>query len=147
MPPFAHVAVNYTLFQLYDVFLLALCVWREARGESLDAKRGVAWVIANRAAHPSWWGSDVISVILKPAQFSSSSAGDPNALEWPDPRDTSWIASLEIAADVLARSTSDPTSGASYYFDDSLADNPPRWAAALEPCAKIGRLNFFRSRS
>lgn len=137
----------YALDQIYEMFLLALCIWREARGEILDAKRGVAWVVRNRAAHPSWWGSDFISVILKPAQFSSFNANDPNAVKWPSPADASWIASLEIAAEVFAGAVPDPTGGATYYFDDSIAENPPAWAAQLEPCAKIGRLNFFRARS
>ena len=137
----------YALDQIYELFLLALCIWREARGEILDSKRGVAWVVRNRAAHSSWWGTDVSSVILKPAQFSSFNANDPNAVKWPSPQDASWLASLEIASEVLAGAVPDLTGGATYYFDDSIAQNPPAWAAQLEPCAKIGRLNFFRTRS
>jgi N-acetylmuramoyl-L-alanine amidase len=139
--------MSYSLDQVYELFLLALCVWREARGESLDAKRGVAWVVRNRAAHPSWWGTDSVTVILKPAQFSSFNAGDPNSVKWPAQNDLSWVAALEISAEVLAGRTEDPTGGATFYFDDSLAANPPAWAAQLEPCAKLGRLNFFRKPS
>ena len=136
-----------SLDQIYELFLLALCIWREARGECLDAKRGVAWVVRNRAAHPSWWGTDIISVILKPAQFSSFNSGDSNAVKWPAQQDNTWTASLGIAAEVLAGKGTDPTAGAAYYFDDSLAENPPAWAAQLAPCAKLGRLNFFRKPS
>ena len=57
--------------QLYsdmsDLELLSLCVWREARGEGLLGKRGVAHVVKNRSDQPGWWGQTFIkAVILKP---------------------------------------------------------------------------------
>lgn len=130
----------------YDVVLLALCIWREARGEPIDAKRGVAWVVRNRVEHPSWWGKDWNSVILKPWQFSSFNSTDANAVKWPSPLDTAWQASLEAAREVFAGDGADPTGGATHYHDDSLDAEPPAWArdGSLTPTVRLGRLRFFR---
>jgi len=138
--------MNFALEQVYEVFLLALVIWREARGESLPAKLGVAWVVRNRVQRPGWWGKDWISCVLKPFQFSSFNATDPNAVRWPSPLDTSWEASLQIAADVYAGRGQDPTSGAVYYFDRSLDNNPPAWAidGSNAHTADIGNLHFYR---
>ena len=132
--------------QMYELVLLALCLWREARGETVAAKEAVAWCIRNRVTHPTWWGTDWCSVILKPWQFSSFNANDPNAVKWPRPNDASWQSCLVIANAVYAGEGQDPTHGATHYFDDSLKDNPPKWATdeSLEPAGKIGRLNFYR---
>ncbi len=168
--------MTFTLEQIYEVFLLALVIWREARGETLAAKLAVAWVVRNRVQRPGWWGKDWGSVVLKPFQFSSFNHNDPNATRWPDPLDTSWEASLQIAADVYVpmnrigtvsesrtaghgqvRSsvsagrdhrtleTGDPTSGAVYYFDKSLDNNPPAWAidGSTVHTADIGNLHFY----
>jgi len=69
--------------ELSALDLMKLCVWREARGEGMLGKRGVAQVIQNRANDPSWWGHDIRSVILKPWQFSSFNMADPNSEKWP----------------------------------------------------------------
>ncbi len=138
--------MTFTLEQVYEVFLLALVIWREARGEILAAKYGVAWVVMNRTKHPGWWGGpSTVSVILKPFQFSSFNHNDPNATRWPSPLDTSWEASLQIAADMYAGQGQDPTSGAVYYFDRSLDNNPPVWAidGSTVHTADIGNLHFY----
>jgi len=59
----------------YQPFLWALCLWREARGQSDDAKRAVLHVILNRAK-AGFRGSDPASVILWPYQFSSFNPKD-----------------------------------------------------------------------
>jgi len=131
----------------YDLFLLALCIWRESRGEILQAKQAVAWTIKNRASNPSWWGGpSLVSVILKPWQFSSFNAKDPNSVKFPQPTDTSWQASLEIAQQVVNGTVPDPTSGATSYFDKSLDANPPSWATvgSMILTANIGNLHFYK---
>src|SRR5580698_3087561 len=105
---------------LSDLELCALCVWREARGEGLLGKRGVAHVILNRASEPGWWGSTIQSVILFPFQFSSFNPSDPNADKWPLEDDPSWMDSLNVAQDVLVNNDSDITNGAVYYYDISI---------------------------
>ena len=55
----------------------ARTTWREARGESTEAQRGIIRTVVNRAAKAGWWGTDVASVILKFFQFSSLNLNDP----------------------------------------------------------------------
>ena len=55
----------------------ARTTWRECREESTGAPRGIFHTVVNRAAKAGWWGTDVVSVILKPFQFSSFNLDDP----------------------------------------------------------------------
>ena len=48
----------------------ARTTWHEARGESTEAQRGIIHTVVNRAAKAGWWGTDVVSVILKFFQSS-----------------------------------------------------------------------------
>jgi N-acetylmuramoyl-L-alanine amidase len=127
----------------YNKVLLALVVWREARGEIEAAKVGVAWTIRNRVMKPGWWGTSWISVILKPFQFSSFNHSDPNATKMPDEDDHSWDDSLNAAYSVYTLGVNDPTGGATHYFDKSLDSNPPSWAAELSHKCDIGNLHFY----
>jgi N-acetylmuramoyl-L-alanine amidase len=71
---------------LLERFLLALCVWREARGETSKGKRLVAWTIANRRDDPKHrWPGTIEGVVLQPWQFSSFNKNDPNATQFPAP--------------------------------------------------------------
>ena len=133
--------------QAYEFTLLALCVWREARGETTDAKSGVAWTIRNRVLHPSWWGVDWVSVILKPFQFSSFNRIDVNSTKWPAPSDTAWHACMEAAEEAYSGSTADPTSGATHYFDKSLDSEPPGWATddSMTHVCDLGNFHFYKA--
>jgi N-acetylmuramoyl-L-alanine amidase len=132
--------------QMYELVLLALCNWREARGEPIDAKMAQAWTVRNRALHPSWWGHDWVSVILKPFQYSSFNANDPNASKMPGMEDTSWTDCLSVANEVYAGTGTDPTSGCSHYFDKSLDLHPPVWATdgSMVHVTDIGSFRFYR---
>jgi spore germination cell wall hydrolase CwlJ-like protein len=129
---------------LSSEILMALCCWREARGEGMLGKRGVCHVILTRATHDSWWGSSITSVILKPFQFSSFNMNDPNSVLWPEDNDVSWVDSQIAAEDCMDGTDEDPTSGAQYYHDVSIP-TPPDWiAAGYVETIQIGRLKFFR---
>lgn len=134
----------YTIDQTYELNLLALVVWREARGEIVPAKNAVAWSIRNRVMHPSWWGTDWISVILKPLQYSSFNHGDPNSTKWPLPLDQSWMACQEAAEDAYASVGVDPVSGATHYYDTSIA--APLWAQSdtMTHVLDVGHLKFWK---
>jgi len=131
--------------QAYPFTLLALCIWREARGESATTKLAVAWSIRNRVVRGGWWGNTWPTVILKPYQYSSFNANDPNATKLPGPADASWFDSLNAANDVFDTPIApDPTGGATSYFDKSLDNNPPAWAAEKIHTCDIGSLHFYK---
>src|SRR5579863_9260852 len=108
--------------------LVALCCWREARGEALFTKQAQVWSVRNRVANPKWWGNSWWSVILKPMQYSSFNANDPNAVKWPLEADLHWQDCLTAVNTVytpdisMAPSFADPTGGAVSYYDISLDD-------------------------
>lgn len=132
----------------YAFILLALCVWREARGENYIAKTGVAWTIRNRVQKPAWWGHDWEGVILCPFQFSSFNHNDPNASKMPSWIDHAWQDALDIACKVFGETASipDPTDGATSYFDMSLDSKPPKWATDGSNVKTVdyGRLHFYK---
>lgn len=129
--------------------LLALCIWREARGESIAAKTGVAHVILNRCAMSPAQGFEptIEGNILKPWAFSSFMDGDPNSVKYPEPEDQyllreldpSWTDSLAVAR----TPGEDPTGGAVFYFSAPLTDPPAAWGS-VEVSTVIGGLTFCR---
>jgi spore germination cell wall hydrolase CwlJ-like protein len=123
--------------------LLSLCVWREARGEGMLGKRGVAHCILNRVNARSFFGHDVQSVILKPYQFSSFNASDPNADKWPAVDDPSWMDSQAAAHQVLSWNDPDLTSGALYYFSPPLTAPPHAWGS-VGVTLVVGNLTFCK---
>jgi spore germination cell wall hydrolase CwlJ-like protein len=133
----------YTAEECYPFALLTLCIWREARGESDDAKLGVAWTIKNRVALQGWMGKTYNEVVLKPWQFSSFNASDPNAVKWPNPlTDPSYAECMNAAKCAYSDIKTDPTSGATHYYDDSIA--APKWTAGATKTVKLGKLNFYK---
>jgi len=114
----------------YELFLLALCVWREARGANYAVKLGVAWSIRNRVVNPGWWGATYEQVITKAWQYTSmTGAGDPNLIAWPQgTSDPSWFDSIRAAQDAMAAKEADPVAGATHYYDNSIP--PPAWTKA-----------------
>lgn len=148
----------------------AMCLWGEARGQSLTEKAGVAHVILNRASKPygpggvpRWWMQDhsedlltrVKSVILQPWQFSCFNANDPNSsklLEAPY-RDggSAWNECVAVCAAALDGLVSDPTNDADHYHSYGLTDYAlgkwPSWAKVGRECAVLGRFRFYRLES
>ncbi len=132
--------------ELSELSLLALCCYREARGEPFDGKRAVCHVILNRASQPGWWGNGIKSVILKPWQFSSFNSNDPNSDIWPtDDGDPAWIQCLSAASGVLVGEDPDPTDGSTYYHDTSISF-PKAWGLESDyvNTFNVGKLKFYR---
>lgn len=134
-------------WKAWGLSLLALTLWREARGERDDALIAVACSIKNRVDRPSWWGQDLVSVLTKKWQYSSLT--DPNDRQlttWPQPHDASFAECLNIAWGVMEGVYHSPVKGADSYYDDSLqGERVPKWAQAHPErfVGKVGRLSFF----
>lgn len=122
--------------------LLALCIWREARGESIDTKRGVGWVVMNRChmAPAQGFKRSIPENVLHPWAFSSFMEGDLNSLKYPADTDASWHDS-RTAAESLG--LVDPTNDAVFYFSRPLIAPPHAWGN-VEHAATIGGLKFYR---
>jgi N-acetylmuramoyl-L-alanine amidase len=127
-----------TTAQAYDRTLHALAVWRESRGESLEAKRAVAHVILNRVRLPGFPDS-ISRVVLQPAQFSSFSKSDPNATKWPMPDDPAWLECCAVVDDP----GDDPTGGAVLFH--SPMTRLPKWALPEKRTVQIGAFTFYRT--
>lgn len=135
--------------QAYEFALLAIVIWREAQNQSERTIWGVAWSIRNRVLTPgkTWWGDDWEDVILKKWQYSSFNPGDPNSVKFPMPDDPSWKLCLMVAESVYLGLGIDPTNGATHYYDDSIAANPPAWSspARSQFKVKLGAMHFYKT--
>ena len=98
----------------YDMSLLIVVAFREARGDGRDAMRAVGHVIANRvAANKSSW----VTEICKPKQFSSMTiCGDSQTIVWPSEKDT--INLYTLMHGVYDGTDPDNTNGALFYANE-----------------------------
>ena len=138
----------------FDLKIMALTVWAEARGEPVDGQRAVAWVLRNRAAKPGWWSrtegfpyGSIAAVCRCPWQFSCWNANDPNRTRLDDPatqQRADYLAIRALCFDVLsAPPLEDPTTGADHYCTQAVVYKT-RWARNLKPVAMIGNHWFYR---
>lgn len=137
-----------------DIITAALCILREAEGESVEGKTGVWMVIQNRVMDPrSMWPSTIHGVVTQPYQFSSFNANDGRVTVWPNEKQlATWKAWLDCLNVISTTWPTDITNGATFYHDDSIA---PPFKAWLGPNATLhdllvkrtlqsGRLNFYK---
>ena len=118
-------------------FTLALCVWREARGESPRGKRLVAQVIENRVQDRRW-PETYVSVITQPWQFSAFNKTDQNATKFPSETDPSWPDCVAAADAVLE--TAEPFTDANHYCVSTIF---PAWRDDAKIVAVDGHHTFF----
>ncbi len=130
-----------------DINSLALCAWKEARGEGQEGMQAVMHVIFNRAGHPGF-ASTIHDVIYGKNQFSSMSVtSDPEFNLQPASSDPQYAYCLSIATSI--QTDPDPTLGAHYYEYAAAATSG--WFARViigDPVnhpfrVKIGRQNFY----
>jgi len=132
--------------QRWSPVLLAIALWREARGTGETGMTAVAYSIMERVEHPTWWGHTLAEVLAKKWQYSSLAApGDPQLILWPVDEDVSWRLAMAVADAVLAKSVANPVPAADSYFDASIP--PPKWATPERFIGKVGRLSFYRVRT
>ncbi|WP_242394861.1 cell wall hydrolase [Anaeromyxobacter oryzisoli] len=125
----------------WSIGLLALTLWREARGQHRAAIEAVACSIMNRVARPSWWGSTVAEVLSKKWQYSSlTDPHDPQLTLWPAV-DGVFLSCLEIARLAIDGQIKNAVPGADSYHDTSIA--PPAWTKAARRVGQVGAFIFY----
>ena len=147
-----------------DAILLARTLFGEARGQPLEGKIAVAWVIKNRVDNSImrdmsiYPGKPYHQVILKPYQFSCfncdtvpgiacdiSSEEYINNQRLKDPKtydSKSWDECYDVAEKVILNVYSDPTNNADHYANPKTAT--ATWVNTEKPVATIGSHNFYR---
>jgi len=113
-----------------DLDALTRVVYGEARGESDEGKKAVAWVVKNRANKS---GKSIKDETTKKSQFCCYSG---------EMKEVNSKAKCEqIAKDCIENKSSDPTGGATFFYSGK---NVPSWAKNKQPCATIGGHKFFK---
>lgn len=133
-----------TCAQASDVFTAALCVWREMRGESDEARLACFWVIKNRALDMhARWPQTWYGVVTQKYQFSSFNVGDPNASLMPREGTPDWQAWVEIQG-IIDEPGPDPTDGANQYEALPPEANKPGWVHSARLVKQIGKTRFYK---
>lgn len=114
-----------------DVYLLARCIYGEARGESYKGQVAVGAVILNRVDSASFPNS-ISGVIYQPGAFSVVSDGQINLS--PD--------SSAVKAAKDAMNGWDPTNGCLYYYNPAKTSN--RWIRSRPIMVTIGEHVFCK---
>lgn len=112
-----------------DLYLLAKCVYAEARGESYTGQVAVAAVILNRVESPDF-PNTIAGVIYQPWAFTAVNDGQINL----EPNQTAYNAARD------ALNGWDPTYGALYYYNASTATN--KWIYSKTTTVTIGNHVF-----
>ena len=112
-----------------DLYLIAKCVYAEARGEPYVGKVAVAAVILNRVEHPDF-PNTIYGVVYQPWAFTAVFDGQIDL----EPDETAY----QAAQDAL--NGWDPTYGCIYYYNPETATS--EWIFSREVVVKIGKHNF-----
>lgn len=114
-----------------DVYLLARCIYGEARGESYRGQVAVGAVILNRVKSSSFPGS-ISGVIYQPGAFSVVADGQINL----SPNSSA----IKAAKDAM--NGWDPTNGCLYYYNPAKTTN--KWIRSRPIVTTIGNHVFCR---
>jgi hypothetical protein len=117
---------------------IAVAVYHEARGESLEGQMAVAKVIMNRAAsgkYPTSW----CGVVKQPWQFSFVHNGRFPSV---DQGSAAWRKALGVTRLAVANAVETVPSDCLWYHADYVA---PSWGQRLTRVEKIGAHIFYRS--
>lgn len=126
-----------------EVDTLARTLYGEARNQGERGMEAVACVVMNRVRQPCWWGRSVITVCLKPFQFSCWNQSDPNCrvIKAVNTKDMAFRMALEIAQEAVDGQLADITGGATHYHTRSIK---PSWAGKLTFTCRIGEHLFYK---
>lgn len=112
-----------------DLYLLAKCVYAEARGESYTGQVAVAAVVLNRVKSPKF-PNTISGVIYQPWAFTAVHDGQINL----EPNQTA----INAAKDAM--NGWDPTYGSLYYYNPKTATS--KWIYSRQTVVQIGKHVF-----
>lgn len=112
-----------------DLYLLAKCVYAEARGESYKGQVAVAAVVLNRVKSPDF-PNTISGVIYQPWAFTSVNDGQINL----EPNQTA----INAARDAM--NGWDPTYGCLFYYNPAIATS--KWIYSRQVVVTIGKHVF-----
>lgn len=139
------------------IHALALTVYGEARGESIEGQVAVACVVRNRVQTKFHNIISYTDHCLAPYQFSCWNKNDPNYTKLKDFQkmleqntnitDLTFRQCLYLATGVAENYLKDNTSNATHYLVTSLyhSDNCPSWAKSGKVVKTIGSHTFLIS--
>jgi cell wall hydrolase len=153
---------DHTPLSSYDLRVLAQTIWGEARGERLEGRAAVGYVILHRAdlardwlrryrrRHILYGDGSVAGACLQRLQFSCWNEGDPNRahLDGLTTADPVFREISDLVDDlVYRRIPEDPIPGATHYITEiALAAAPPgHWSRSMIRVGKVGHHVFFKS--
>jgi spore germination cell wall hydrolase CwlJ-like protein len=114
---------------------LALALYHEARGESLQAQLMVAKVIVNRVESKRW-PSTLCDVVMQDRQFSFVRKG-----KVPTPKDQeAWDKSKNLAEEILKNPSILPYSDADHYHTVNVR---PIWRSKLYRIVRVDQHVFY----
>jgi spore germination cell wall hydrolase CwlJ-like protein len=136
-----------------DIHSMALCVWKEARGEGLAGMQAVAHVIKNRVGTPGF-AHTLHDVIYGKNQFTSMSVpSDPEFNLVPPAGDAQFAYCSALCPGVLTGDDADVTENAHYYENPTTAHSGWFMRVIAGPdgfgteahslTAHIGKQNFY----
>ncbi|WP_252193638.1 cell wall hydrolase [Pseudomonas sp. TAE6080] len=112
---------------------LALNIYHEARGESLEGQVAVAMVTMNRA---NWQTTRVCQVVYERNQFSWTN----RAKNYSPQEPVAWAKAKRIANRVINGHHEDITHGATHFHTRAVR---PAWRNSLKKTATIGQHVFY----
>lgn len=125
-----------------DDTIAALNIYMEARGEPFEGKVAVAEVMRNRLKNGTW-GKTIAQVVLAPYQFSGWNTKDPNRIKAMNLDDSDPQYQECLKAWQTAKSNTNFTKGALFYYNPRVVTTPPAWATSPKLLAKIGNHQFY----
>jgi len=126
----------------WDRAILALAIWREARGEPDPrlAMRAVAHTIANCARCEEMTIAEMCTHKLYISSLTAPH--DPQLGTFPTKTDVQFQLALAIVDNVIGGLDPDPTLSATHYFNPKVV--LPSWACRMVKTVSLGNHDFYR---
>jgi hypothetical protein len=127
---------------LEQIMWLAVCLYHEARGETVEGQLAVGHAIMNRVNNKDM---SVKKIVLSPWQFSWANISTVQGQ--PLPPVENYLAFIECQHSALVclieRLEGKDFNGADHYFNPSIV--LPSWADSMDFIASVGGHDFYRS--